>query len=509
MSKKSDRYFNTEKVKSDLRKLSIKGAGATVFNQVTTYGIQMIGTIILARLLTPDDFGLVAMVLAIYVFFRMFRNLGLIDATVQKEEINHQQISTLFWINTAFGLAVTLSFMALAPLIAWFYKEPQLNLITVIISLDFVFGGLSTQHRALLKRNLQIYRWSANEIGATIISVALAIMLAWHGYGYWALVAKHVVFAVVQAIGSWLICRWRPGLPKFRTGVRPMLTFGKYMIGNYFITSLTESLDKVLIGRYFGSQSLGFYHKAYHLFLAPVQQLSVPLTGVAVATLSRLSNDPEKYRHYYLNAVSMVSFVGFLISVILTLMGNDIIFILLGPQWQKAGEIFTYFSFGIGIQILYATHAWLHISLGRIDRMLRWNIFGSVITIILFLLGLQFGSLGVAAAFTASLYILIGPGLWYAGKPIDLKLSSIIFVTVKYFISAIGTGLFCWYILYSFELTSMIFFEFNIFLRILVASIFCTAVYLFLIIVIYQNTKPIVQFISVLRDMGPNILSKK
>lgn len=501
-------YFTSEHIKSNLKKSAVKGAGATVLNQTVAYGIQMVSTIILARLLSPEDFGLVAMALSVKVIFRMFRNLGLMDATIQKESINHRQISTLFWVNTGFGFLLTLTFISIAPIIAWFYKAPELKLIVVWLSLDFFFGGISTQQRALLKRNLQMYRWALNETCAIAISFSIAIFLAWQGWSYWALVVRHVSGAVLQTIGAWLICAWRPGLPARGTGILPMLKFGRNMIGNYFVNYFTENLDKILIGWRHGAQSLGFYHKAYHLFLAPTQQLAVPLMGVAVATLSRLCNEPEKYRRYYLKAVGLVAFVGMPLSALLTVMGNDIIYLLLGPQWGKTGEIFSVFGFGIGIQILYATHSWLHVSQGRTDRWLRWSIVASFVTIISFIIGFPFGAIGVAAAYTASLYILIGPSLWYAGLPINLSFTSIVSSTWKYYTCATFAGLLCWYLVYFSALTSPFFTGIHISLRLILASCMFSVLYFASVIAIYRGIGPIREFISVLYEMVPKLNRK-
>jgi O-antigen/teichoic acid export membrane protein len=496
-------YFDVAHIKTDLKNKAFQGATGAVFSQVSVYLIQMVGVIVLARLLTPEDFGLVAMVTAIDVFVRMFRNLGLMDAIVQREEINHKQVSTLFWINAAFGLSLTLFFMSMAPLIAWFYREPRLVLIAVLISLDYVFGGISTQHRALLKRSLQMYRWAANEIAATTIGFGTAIILAWQGWGYWAIVARVIAFAVAQAVGSWLFCQWRPGLPAWGTGIRPMLLFGRDMLGNNFLNFVSESFDKILIGRFQGAQALGHYSRAYHLFLAPAQQLTVPLTSVAVATLSRLQNEPEKYRRYFMNAITMVAFVGFPISGMLTIMGKDIVSLLLGPQWDIAGRIFCVFGVGIGIHILYATNMWLHMSIGRTDRLLRWSVIGSIAISISFLIGLPFGPLGMAAAYTVMIHLLIGPCLWYAGKPMQIELSSIFSIIWKYYLSALFAGLICWLVLYLYGPVSAIFVSLNVFLKIILASILYALLYLILVSIFYQSVSPILQFYNIVRDMLP------
>ncbi|MCD6356668.1 MAG: lipopolysaccharide biosynthesis protein, partial [Anaerolineaceae bacterium] len=475
---------------------------------ISTYCIQMIGTIVLARLLIPDDFGLVAMVTVFSAILIEFGILRLTDATIQREKINHKQISTLFWINFILCTALALLLMVLSPVIAGFYKEPRLQSITIAISLGFVFTGLSTQHLALLQRNMEFHKFAANQIFATTISTVVAIILALQGWKYWAIVARQITLPMVIAAGAWLLCRWRPGLPSSNSGVWPMLKFGLNNLGNYTTSYLTRSLDKLLLGWQYGAQALGHYDRAYQLFVMPVNQLTYPLTSVAVATLSRLCNEPERYRTYYLKAVSMIAFVGMGLSMILTLIGNDFILLLLGPQWTKAGRIFTVFGPGIGIMLVYGTHGWLHLSLGRPDRWFRWGIFALIITALLFVIGLPFGPLGVAVAYTVSFYVLIGPGLWYAGSPIELKVSAILSVTWKYFLAALISGLLSWYILYNFEFTSNAFSNSSLLLRLFISSALCTSIYLLFVIVIYQNTKPISQFISILGDVLPNAVTR-
>jgi len=504
----NDDYFSTEHLKSGLKKRAVRGAGALVLSTMSSHLIRMISIIILARLITPDDFGLVAMVTSISGFLLIFSRLGLTDATVQHPEINHKQISTLFWINAAFGIALMLLLMGISPFIAWLYGKPELILITIVLSVSFIFPGIRTQHMALLKRNMQFYKHAANEIVGTIISVIVAVIAGLLGLGYWALIARRLAYQIAATIGAWILCKWRPGAFAFGTGVRPMLKFGMNILGNYTVNYLSRSLDKALVGWQNGAQALGYYSNAYNLFAAPVTQLTMPLTNVAVSTLSRLYDEPEKYRRYYLKALSMLAFIGMPMSGFLTFMSHDVILLLLGPQWTNAAEIFSIFGFGIGIQILYSTHGWLHVSLGRTDRWFRWGIFASIITIVSFLIGLPFGPLGIAIAYTAVFHILIGPGLWYAGKQINLKLHSVFSAIWKYYLSAVGSGLLCWYILYSLSPTSNIFAELNIIIRLSSSFILCVSLYLILIIALHQNTKPISQFIRLLRDMTPAIFVK-
>ena len=315
-------YFSTDHLRPDLRGRALRGASVTLVAQVCSYSIFTVGTIILARLLTPHDFGLVTMALSFSMLLQNFGTNGLIEATIQREEIHHKQISTLHWINVAINLALTLLFMASAPVIAWFYKEPLVKPIALVIAVSILFGGLSTQHQALLKRNMEFYKIAACDIGATSASLAIAILLACRGWGYWALVARWIVSPLMITAGSWLLCGWRPTRPAWRTGVRPMLSFALNTYATSALFYFHRTIDKMLVGRFYGSQALGNYDRAYQLSNMFPSQLLTPLNTVALPAFSRLTNDPAKYRHTYLTLLSIMAFVSMPISAVLTLTGK-------------------------------------------------------------------------------------------------------------------------------------------------------------------------------------------
>ena len=504
-----DTYFSNEHLKSGFKGRALRGVGVTVFSQVSIYSIQMIGTIILARLLTPNDFGLVAMVTAFSLLLQNFGLRGFTEATIQSDVINHKRISTLFWIQVALTLAVTLFFICLSPVMAWFYGEPRLKAITVVIALSFIFNALSTQHLALLARSMQFSKIAVNEVIAQVIGQIVPIGLVLLGWGYWALVARRVVPFAAMAVGAWMLCRWVPRLPAWDAGVKPMLKFGMNTYGNFATNYFSRNLDKVIIGWRFGANSLGHYERAYYLFVMPVNQLSNPLTNVAVSALSRLRDNPEKFRTYYLKAVSMLALIGMPLSAILTLSGKDILLLLLGPQWSQAGEVFTIFGPAIGITLIYATHGWLHLSLGRADRWFRWGIVELITCAFCFAIGLQFGVIGVAIAYTASFYALIGPGLWYAGKPADITFSIVILAIWKYCLSALVAGILTWLLLYSIGTMAHIFDGLNFFLRILVSSMTCLLLYVVSGIVLFGNVAWISEFASLLLEMVSNIRTRR
>lgn len=497
LSKSMIDYFSTDDLKPDLKKHAIRGGGVTVFSRMVNFFIQTISTIMLARILTPEEFGLMAMVTVVGGFLIIFVDLGLTDATIQKAEINHKQISTLFWINIAATTTIVLIIFSLSPLIAWFYSEPRLKHITIIWSLYLFFAALSTQHIALLKRRMLFLQISINEIAAAVISNMLAIILALNGWSYWALVIRQISLAVCMTAGAWVICRWTPALPSLRSGIRSMLVFGRNATGSFIIGYFERTLDKILIGWHYGAQQLGYYHKAYYLFVLPTTQLTTALKNVATATLSKLRNEPSKYHNYYLNAISVMSFIGMPISFFFMIESENLVLLFLGPQWGNSVEIFRIFAAGTGVWIVYSTTYWLHASLGRSDRLLRWSIFAFFTTAIAIIVGINFGPKGVALAYTCSLYLLTGFGLKYAGKPIDLKFRSVVSTTWRYFIAALLAALLCWYVMQSFDYTLIRL------VRLIISFLLFTILYLILVVVFHKNIQPITGLFSIIKEILP------
>src|SRR5438477_10732880 len=221
-----EQYFRTDHLQKDLHARSFRGGAITLTGQGARFALNLVSTAILARLLRPQDFGLVAMVTSITSFIGLFKDLGLSNATVQRLHITHEEISFLFWINVVLSLATTLLVIALAPVIAWFYHEPRLFHVTLILSLSFIISGLAVQHQALLRRQMQFKSLAVRDVIALVCGIASGITFACLGFGYWSLVAVPVAANVASCILLWSICHWRPGRLQRRVGAGGMLAFG-------------------------------------------------------------------------------------------------------------------------------------------------------------------------------------------------------------------------------------------------------------------------------------------
>src|SRR5947207_2396160 len=316
-------YFKKLEPWSQLKFRAVRGGAVTVMTNALAFGIQMIGTIVLARLLTPRDFGLVIMVTTFSLFLQTFVT-GFTESTIQRETISHSQLSNLFWINIGLSSLLTLLFWFASPLIAWLYHEPELKAISAAVAFSIVASSLGTQHRALLQRNMKFGLVSWNGVVARGMSLFVTITAAWMGWGYWALITSVLLLPFIEGVGAWVCCGWRPGLPSRGADVRPMIRFGLNTYGYWGANYITRNLDNLLVGWCYGSGSLGGYKKAYDLFALPVNQLSMPLTNVALASLSRLRDDPDRYRRNYGKAICFLAFIGMGLSAMLTLAGKDL-----------------------------------------------------------------------------------------------------------------------------------------------------------------------------------------
>ena len=317
------RHFGTDHLLADLKGRSVRGGAVTLTSQAMKFVLQMGSTVVLARLLLPSDFGLIAMVTAVTGFVAMFKDAGLSMATVQREDITHDQVSTLFWINVALSVAVMLVVAALAPAIAAFYSEPRLLWVSLALAGTVLFGGFTVQHQALLRRQMRFKALAVVEVVSMTGGIAVAIAMALMEFGYWSLVGMVAGTAVVNAVLVWVLCDWRPGRPKRGCGVGQMVKFGGGLTGFNFLNYFTRNSDNVIVGFALGSGPLGVYSKAYNLLMLPIRQINAPVGSVMLPALSRLQDDPVRYRRAYLQALSAIAMVGMPLVVCVFVLADE------------------------------------------------------------------------------------------------------------------------------------------------------------------------------------------
>ena len=285
---------------------------------------------------------------------------------------------------------------ALAPVLAWFYREPRLKDITLLLSLTFLIGGLRVQHDALFRRQMRFLSLAIRDVVSWVLAVPVAIILAWHGAGYWALVAIPLTMNSTQMALSWFMAGWIPGLPRRDAEIGSLIAFGGNVAASYFVFNVSQSADSVLIGWYWGAGPLGLYSRAYNLLMLPVRQLGAPARSVAVPAFSRLQSDPERFARYYLRTVNLIMWISAPIFGFLFVAAEPVIVLVLGNRWREAAPVFRILAISALGQQLRESTVWLFVSRGQSKRLLKLLLMIPPIIIGSFVIGLPFGIKGVA-----------------------------------------------------------------------------------------------------------------
>jgi O-antigen/teichoic acid export membrane protein len=430
---------------------------------------------------------------------------------LQADTLSESQASNLFWITLGGGLILSLAFGAAGSLMARFYSNPHITKAAIGFAVVIFLSITPVIHLALLKRAMLFGHTSILNILCQIAYVIAAIICALLGWGYWALVAGFVVQRVIICIGAWLLCSWIPKLPRRDRGTFRMAGYAFSVYGRYTLNYFTGNADNLLVGWRFGAVALGFYKKAFDLFILPSGQLLAPILAVVVTTLSRKNKDLTEYKRYFLRGLAIVAFLGMAISGSLTLTGRDVVRCLLGSQWGEAGRIFVYFAPGIGLMLVYYTTAWIHLSMGTTARWLRWTVVELAVTTALFLVGLHWGPAGVAGAWTTSYCVLMIPGFLYALRPVGLPLTVILGTAWRYALAAIVASVICARTLRYLPMPPQLSIGGfgSALVRIAANNALFGLLYLVSIVVLFGSVEPLKQIARLLPDLLPQVLNRR
>lgn len=409
--------FDTEHIKGNLRRNTVRGGIWTMIGQIGSYAIRLIATVVLARMLTPADYGLVAMVAVVTNFVAIFSDMGLSMSTVQQDKITHQQVSNLFWINMLVTSGLGVSLAVSTPLIALFYNDPRVIGISLWTAVTFPLTGLTLQHSALLRRQMRFAAIARIQLGSMAMSVAAALVAACLGMGYWSLVIMNISGLICTVPMFWRATRWMPSWFAKKQGTRAHLAFGGYLTGSNVAGYIFRNMDNLLIGKFCSSQELGLYDRAYQILMLPLNRFVYPLANLAMPVLSRLQNEPERYRKAYLEMQEKMCFVLAPALGIILAYNDWIILLMLGDQWLGASRIFVWLSFIGLLQATLGLVGSLFVSQGRVKETLWWQIATSIMATVSFVIGLPWGAEGVAVSYALSgVFLRIPLYIWWAGR---------------------------------------------------------------------------------------------
>jgi PST family polysaccharide transporter len=478
-------YFEDHRESHDLGRHALRGGIVSVATQYTNGALQVAATIILARLLAPEDFGLVAIVWVVTSFAPLLIDFGLADATAQRSEITPGQVSSLFWLSSGIGLAVAAVVAACSPLIAAIYREPRLEPIALCTAIMFVLWGVSNQHLALLRRTMQFGRIARIQFFSTLVAIAVAIVIAIWGYGYWALVLRPITNALCVAFGAWLACRWKPGFPVFDGEVRSMVRFGLHVVGFSVTYNLAKAVDRIALGLFYPPDQVGYYQNATTLYENSIFSSLSQVHTVGSAALSKLQSNPAALRQKYEAALSALAFFVMPVAATLSVTAEDLTVILLGEKWRAAGSLLSIIALRGIFQAVEGSQGWLHLSVGRADRWRNWGIISLAVQIVLVLGGLPFGARGVAVATVMASLLLAVPSIAYAGRPIGIAAVVVFRAVYPQLISAITAAFAGWWL----QTTMLV--DYSSPVRIFLSGGFCICIYVAFVIGVFRLSEPI------------------
>jgi O-antigen/teichoic acid export membrane protein len=413
----SEQHFATDHLLTNLRQRTISSGLVTGAAQGARFFLNLAYIMVLARLLVPQDFGLIAMVTTVMGFLLIFQDAGLSTATVQRQQITHAQVSNLFWANVVVGAVITLFVAASAPAIAWFYREPRLIGITLVLSITFLLASSTVQHLALLNRQMRFGVIAMIDVVSMLVGYLISIGMALWKYGYWALVFAILVQATIKFVLTWWVSRWRPRLPSRNAQTWHLLRFGAHITVGNLMLSLARGADCLLIGRVFGAAAVGVYSRGSVLLIRPLQQFIIPIKAVLVPALSRIQSEPDRYRRTFLQVFEAIALMSFLFAGLFLALSYPVTLAVLGPKWEAAAVIFAGFTIAALAYPLTTASAWLFASQGRGKDWVLTNAIMSGVTVCSFLAGLPFGPAAVAIFYSASCILIQLPFVYYiAGR---------------------------------------------------------------------------------------------
>ncbi len=395
--------------------------------QVVRQTLILVVGIILARALRPEEYGLFAMVAVLTGLAELFLDLGFGAAIVQRKDLTEEHLSSIFWLTVLLGVALSAAGTAAAPLVAGFYGKPILLPLTILLSLNFAIGSLKVVQFALLNRQMNFRRLVVIETVAILGAGSTAILMALHGFGVWSLATQVLLFNCLTVVPIWCTSSWRPRLTFRLSAIRDVLGFSGNLLGYQITNYWSMRIDHLLIGRVIGAASLGIYSKAYELMMFPLRQVHFVGSRVMFPALSSIQGDHQRMKQIYLKSVGCIALICFPLILGIGAVADSMIPAVLGPQWVDVTPVLRVFCIVGVVHSIGSTTGWIFMARGRTDLMLRWGMFAAVVKTIAIIIGLRWGAIGVAVAYTVSVYVfLVYPAFAIPGRLIGVSFMEIV-----------------------------------------------------------------------------------
>lgn len=401
---------------SDLMLKTSRWAVLSVATQLIKAVLLFGSQVFLARLLSPIDFGIVAMCTPIFSFLSIFNDLGLSQATIQRPALTRDDSNLIFWMNAGLGFTVALAIAAIAPAAAYFYGDGRVTAVLIAMSLVILINSLSSQQVALLVRGIRPVPLLIIDLVPVVGNVIVSIAAALYGLGYWSIVIGQATHALMAGLTAWIASDFRPSWPRnLRTAI-PILRFGGHLTGLNIGSFFAANLSPVLVGRLFGVVEVGYFDRSFKLVSMSYMQILAPISRIAETVLARVAGDDAQYRKVFVQIAEAMLLVILPGLLCIAMMPDAAVRLLYGPAWIDCSPIVAFFAFGSLLTPLGTIATWLLITQGRTAQMLRYGLIGNMLSVVSLLMGIYWGAVGVALSFAIFSIPIQGLTVWAATR---------------------------------------------------------------------------------------------
>lgn len=414
-----------------LGRRAVRGAMVTVAAQGAKMVVQFLAVVILARLLTPQEYGLIAMVMVIIGVADIFRDFGLSSAAVRSPDLTRDQQVNLFWVNTCLGMVLSLLLAGCAGLVASFYGQPDLKPISIALAVNFLINGMATQYRADLMRRMEFNKLAVADIVSPAIGLVAAIALALAGAGFWALVGQQLVTAALLLVLYVAFARWLPGLYRRHVPIRQFMRYGINLATSNLISYLGKNIDTFMLGIRSTPEILGVYNRTYQLIQRPVGQINAPITQVAVPVLSKVQDDEPRFHSMVAKGQLALGYTLVAALGLIAGMAAPVTLVVLGDQWEQAIPIMRFLAVAAAVPTLSYPCLWVYITKDLVHHLLPFTIVSTVIKVVLVVIGSGFGVLGVAGAMALSPIIDQPLTYWWLSRRASIPVRRLVLGAIR------------------------------------------------------------------------------
>lgn len=424
---------------STLREQVSSGVFWTGSARAAQQAAQFALSVVLARLLSPNDYGLIAMAFVVTGFAGMLADAGFNAALIQRKELRDDHIHTVFWMTLGSGIVLAEIAYLLAPLVAEFFQAPPLDLVLRVLGITFIIGSIGNVPSALLQRSMRFRAIAQLEFVSVVVSGIVGVVMAFRGAGVWSLVAQALTASLLTTAFRCSCCKWFPRLIFSLSALKDIWTFSGHFYGFNFINYWARNADNLVVGKYFGAPALGAYSRAYALMLLPITQFNSVITQVIFPALSTIQHDKERVKRIYLRAIGVVTLLAFPTMLGLLVVAEPFVLALYGVKWREVTGLLQILALVGAMQVIVNSTGWIFLSQGRTKLLFRWGLCLSMLTISSFGIGAMLGSVrSVAYCYAFANFVFFFPGVAVAAGVINMTLKEVLSAVVGPFLISVA-----------------------------------------------------------------------